>query len=203
MLESGMGKEFANFAGDKEASIHFLFDVTYEASKRISARILIDEQDLPFKKFPVGGEDGLDPILAFVPLAKEGYTLDSRADDLMASEIKGMLELTVPANLGEIISGLGIIMRPRIITDDMRLAIFRHSLTTILVLSKAGTIDIEHSVSHWPPEPSNEDVWELLGEIGVATRKMILDSHAEIRKDAAARALHFFSAGSKLAKALK
>lgn len=205
-----MYKEFEKFSGEPRSALLFLSEVSFDAASRISARIFIDEQNLAIKSLPVGGEKGLEPILSFMPLAKEGFNLNLRSEQVVKSQILDILAETSIPSISELTESLGYAFRPRVVKEEPSLALFRHTMTTILVLSKIGTVDAKdlntetlvstHGVSHWPHKPSIEDLWVLLKEIESATRKMILEKTPGVRKEEALRAAHFFAEGSSLAR---
>lgn len=179
--------------GEGKSAMQFLASVSSEASSRISSRILEDER---YISFPVGGEKGLlGPILSFMPTAKEGFNLSLRSEDVKKGEIKDLLRITVMGDLepqSEV----------HIIKNDPSLSVFRHTLITILSLSRVGVVDQIPGISHWPHRPSKEDVWVLMNEIEDATEQLIWDREVSVSEEAALRAAHFFSEGSKIANSL-
>lgn len=205
-----MYKEFEKLTGEPKKALAFLSEVSFDAASRISSRIFIDEQNITIKSLPIGGEDGLESILSFMPLAKEGFNLNLRNEHVVKGQILDILEQTSIGSAMDLSADLGFSFRPHIIKEEPRLALFRHSMATILILCKIGTVDAReinteqvisaHGVSHWPHRPSIEDFWVLLQEIEGATRKMILDKSPGVRKEEALRAAHFFAEGSKLAR---
>jgi hypothetical protein len=200
-----MGKEFG--------SMSFLADVSSEASSRIPSRIYLDGQKIPIKDLPIGGEKGLEPVLSFFSLAREGFVLNLRSEDVTVKQTSGLLRLTAMDNFSDIFQDLGYTFRPHILDVEARLLLFRHTLATFMMLSRIGIVEFDNleengvynisGKSYWPYKPSVEDIWNLLTELGDTTRKLISESDSNVRQDCAFRAAHFFAASSQIARQVK
>lgn len=193
----------------------FLSATTRDAAHRLSSRMMIEDHKIPLVSLPLGGEEGLDPILSFVPLARVGFTQDLKADSIIKQQIPDLLEMTKPTSYAIIfreIQDMNIDISPRITDKDPSLVIFRHTLSTIILLSSLKRVDLRKldsenyklvgDESYWPYQPSVENVWDLLEEIEDSTNQMILGKEEISKRNSALRATHFFAAGNKLAKSL-
>lgn len=197
---------YEKILGEPNEALVFLQRVSVDASHRLMYRVFAEDQNLPIKDTPVGGEDGLDKILSFMPIAKEGFTLNLRSEDVVSGQVRDLLDVTTPTSLVDMLTGLNIRLKTKVEKKNVSLALFRHTLATLSVLSKARKVDSSvikeglSGISYWPPHLDTENVWRLLDEIEDTTRNMILDKDLVINKSSAIRATHFFVVGGQLAK---
>lgn len=204
MKETG----FNSLLGEPKDALSFLSQVSSDASQRLSYRVFAESQNIPIKEIPVGGESGLENILSFLPLAKEGFTLNLKSNDVEYGQIRDLLDLTTPISLNELLSGLNIRIKAKVITKDSSLPLFRHTLSTLALLSRSQKVDSSvikdgvFGVSYWP-QLDTEHIWTLLDEIEQTTRKMLLEKDLVINKESAMRATHFFIVGGYLARNFK
>lgn len=200
---------FEKILGEPGEALFFLQTVSTDASHRLMYRVFAEDQNLSIKDTPVGGEDGLDKILSFMPIAKEGFTLNLRTEDVTFGQIRDLLDITTPTNLADMLTGLNIRIKMKVEKKNVSLALFRHTLATLSILSRARKVDSTvikeglSGISYWPPQLDPENVWRLLDEIEDTTRSMILDKDLIINKSSAIRATHFFVVGGQLAKSYR
>lgn len=189
--------------------LDYLSDTSREAGGRITSRLLFEEDNLIIRSLPIGGEEGLDSVLAFMPMAKEGFALSLRSEDIGKDQVGDILEITRPQSLSDMASELGITLTPHLVREVPRLSIFKHALATLIVLSVMSSVDsimVDASVSgvtNWPYKIDKEKIWYLLSEIEDTTRRMIMDRRNINDEKAKLRALHFFAAGRILAEKLR
>lgn len=198
-----MSSQIERFLTEPEKESAKLWELTREASHRLSSRVFIDDNNLPMVDLPLGGEDGLEQILSFVPKAKEGFALDLRSEGISILEEEGLLEYTVPITLLDYSHDLkeaGIRLKRYLVKEGGRVAVFRYAFVTLVTLSNSQEYTDTSGTSEWPYRPTREVVWNLLNEIEVATYEMIFKENLNIQKKSAVRAVHFFKACSKFLK---
>lgn len=168
--------------------------VSHDACGRISSRIFIDEQGIPLKSLPVGGEEGVDEILDFVTHSKEGFALSLRSEEFSRGQEKDLIRITTPEHITS--------FRPRLNDEKSRLVLFKHSFAVLTKLSEMQRVATDIGTSNWPYHPSYEAIWELLNEIEDSTRQMILERNPLVKMHSAIRTTHFFDFSSRLASFL-
>lgn len=197
---------FEKLLGSPKEAFGFLKSVSADASQRLFYRVFCETNNINIPSFPLGGEENLDPILSFFPKAREGFAYDLRSDEITKGQVADILDLTRPVSLNELLTGLEIRLKARVEKMNPSLALYRHTIATLAVLSEKGTVDrksfsnLAVGVSFWPKDLDVEHVWSLMEEIENATRDMILDPSPTHNQNSAVRAAHFFAAGALLAE---
>lgn len=204
------------FVRSPESSFSFLYNVTHEASSRLSSRMWAERNNLPLKKMPWGGEEGLDPILSFLPVAKDGLALNLRSERVFKKQVRGLLSATTPQTLSsfsDLLEDFGARIKPHIVRVGPELSVYRHTFATISFLSKVGLMTTEEpqigtpfdnadTYSYWRINLTTDNIWDLMCEMEDATRKLILDYKFDLRRTSALKATHFFEVSSNLASQL-
>lgn len=193
---------------DPRKNLDHIKTTCLEAIGRIGGRLLIEQLGLPVVNLPIGGEEGLEPVLSFVSMAKEGFPLDLKSDQVYTDETADLLHTTSwqPSDLSQVLKDLNIGASRKLFDQNPRLFFYRHSFAVLAMLSGIRTVSSEqlkvkfNTESHWPHELSKENVWFLLDEIEGTTQSLILKNENYISHESASRALHFFAAGKLLSQ---
>lgn len=197
---------FEKLLGTPKEAFGFLRSVTRDASQRLFYRVFAETNNINIPSFPLGGEENLEPILSFIPKAREGFAYDLRSDEVVKGQVKDILDITTPVSLNDLLEGLEVRLRKKVEKMNPSLALYRHTIATLAVLSVHGTVDrsvfpsVANGMSFWPKELDAEHTWSLMDEIEKTTRGMLLDPSPTHNQNSAARAAHFFAAGAVLAE---
>ncbi len=197
---------FEKLLGTPKEAFGFLKSVSVDASQRLFYRFFAETNNIDIPSFPLGGEENLEPILSFLPNAREGFAYDLRSDEITHGQTSDILAITTPVTLNDLLTGLEIRIKRKVEKMNPNLALYRHTIATLSVLSGHGTVDrtsfanVGGGISYWPRELDIEHTWALMEEIENATREMLLDPSPTHNQNSAARAAHFFAAGAVLAE---